>query len=109
MDDMSNIKEMVDDYMERNQEDFEDFLSPDDIYEEILHHLDSLEVPWPPHPVILGSAFPPRDHKALEEYLQSCCVWAFWCVYVSYPSRLDPAMCTVSLACFLVCDPSTSV
>ena len=44
VDDMSNIKEMVDDYMERNQEDFEDFLSPDDVYEEILHHLDSLEV-----------------------------------------------------------------
>ena len=45
VDDMSNIKEMVDDYMERNQEDFEDFVSPDDVYEEILHHLDSLEVP----------------------------------------------------------------
>ena len=44
VDDMANIKEMVDDYMERNQEDFEDFLSPDDVYEEILHHLDSLEV-----------------------------------------------------------------
>lgn len=47
MDDMSNCKEMVDDYMERNQEDFEDFVSPDDIYEEILHHLDSLEVLFP--------------------------------------------------------------
>ena len=44
VDDMSNIKEMVDDYMDRNQEDFEDFVTPDDVYEEILHHLDSLEV-----------------------------------------------------------------
>ena len=41
---MSNAKEMVDDYMERNQEDFDDFSTPDDVYEEILHHLDSLEV-----------------------------------------------------------------
>lgn len=56
MDDMSNIKEMVDDYMERNQEDFEDFVSPDDIYEEILHHLDSLEV----------RQASPRAHKGLD-------------------------------------------
>ena len=51
MDDMSNSKEMVDDYMERNQEDFDEFSAPDDVYEEILHHLDSLEVSEPclPH------------------------------------------------------------
>ena len=54
MDDMSNIKEMVDDYMERNQEDFEDFVSPDDVYEEILHHLDSLEVRQPSQSVDRG-------------------------------------------------------
>ena len=47
MDDMSNAKEMVDDYMERNQEDFDEFSTPDDVYEEILQDLDSLEVPEP--------------------------------------------------------------
>ena len=41
---MSNAKEMVDDYMERNQEDFDEFSTPDDVYEEILQDLDSLEV-----------------------------------------------------------------
>lgn len=47
MDDMSSAKEMVDDYMERNQEDFDEFSTPDDVYEEILQDLDSLEVPEP--------------------------------------------------------------
>ena len=47
MDDMSNAKEMVDDYMERNQEDFDEFSTPDDVYEEILQDLDSLEVSEP--------------------------------------------------------------
>ena len=47
VDDMSNAKEMVDDYMERNQEDFDEFSTPDDVYEEILQDLDSLEVSEP--------------------------------------------------------------
>ena len=47
VDDMSNAKEMVDDYMERNQEDFDEFSTPDDVYEEILQDLDSLEVSGP--------------------------------------------------------------
>jgi hypothetical protein len=41
---MTDIKDMVDDYMERNQESFEEFSDPDQVYYEILEQLDGLEV-----------------------------------------------------------------
>lgn len=44
MEDMTDIKEMVDDYMERNQESFDEFENPDDCYSEIVEQLDGLEV-----------------------------------------------------------------
>ena len=43
---MTDIKEMVDDYIERNQESVEEFENPDEIYAEIVDQLDSLEVPF---------------------------------------------------------------
>lgn len=48
-DDMTDIKEMVDDYMDRNQDSFDEFSDPDQAYEVILEQLDGLEVffcPW---------------------------------------------------------------
>ena len=42
--DISEAKEMVDDYMSRNQEDFDDFSAPDDLYADLLDQLDNLEV-----------------------------------------------------------------
>lgn len=44
VDDMTDIREMVDDYIERNQESVEEFENPDEIYAEIVDQLDSLEV-----------------------------------------------------------------
>ena len=37
-------KELVDDYIERNQDDFESFEDPDDLYADLLDKLDNLEV-----------------------------------------------------------------
>ena len=41
---MTDIKDMVDDYVERNQESFDEFADPDQVYEEIVEQLDGLEV-----------------------------------------------------------------
>ncbi|BDA45543.1 General negative regulator of transcription subunit 3 [Coccomyxa sp. Obi] len=47
VDDMTDIREMVDDYIERNQESVEEFENPDEIYAEIVDQLDSLEAQIP--------------------------------------------------------------
>ena len=44
VDDMADIKESVDDYLERNQDAFDDFKDPDDVYCDLIEQLDSLEV-----------------------------------------------------------------
>ena len=44
VEDMSDIKESVDDYLERNQEAFDEFATPDDVYYDLIEQLDSLEV-----------------------------------------------------------------
>ncbi|EIE20296.1 hypothetical protein COCSUDRAFT_58005 [Coccomyxa subellipsoidea C-169] len=46
-DDMTDIKEMVDDYMDRNQDSFDEFSDPDQAYEVILEQLDGLEATLP--------------------------------------------------------------
>ena len=35
------MKDLVEDYLERNQDDFDDFSSPDDLYIELLEKLDA--------------------------------------------------------------------
>lgn len=35
---------MVEDYMQRNQDDFDDFAEPDDLYADLIEQLDNLEV-----------------------------------------------------------------
>ena len=42
--DLAEAKDMVDDYMIRNQEDFDDFGNPDDLYADLIDQLDNLEV-----------------------------------------------------------------
>lgn len=37
-------KEMVEDYLQRNEDDFDDFADPDDLYADLLEELDNLEV-----------------------------------------------------------------
>lgn len=44
VDDMAGVKELVEDYIDRNQESFDEFENPDDIYSDILEELDGLEV-----------------------------------------------------------------
>lgn len=41
---MSGTKELVEDYIDRNQDSFEEFENPDDLYSDILEELDGLEV-----------------------------------------------------------------
>ena len=43
-DEMDTVKEMMDDYLDRNQDAFDDFEDPEEIYESIEHHMDNLEV-----------------------------------------------------------------
>lgn len=40
--DVDGVKDLVDDYLDRNQEDFDEFSAPDDMYEEFLSQLDSM-------------------------------------------------------------------
>ena len=42
--DIEEVKDMVDDYLERNQESFSEFETPDDLYAGLIEQLDSLEV-----------------------------------------------------------------
>lgn len=39
---------MVEDYMQRNQDDFDDFAEPDDLYADLIEQLDNLEVSFQP-------------------------------------------------------------
>lgn len=41
---VETVKDMLDDYLERNQDDFDEFDTPDDIYEGIMAQLEGLEV-----------------------------------------------------------------
>ena len=41
---METVKDLVDDYLERHEEAFDEFDTPEDLYESIGEHLDSLEV-----------------------------------------------------------------
>lgn len=38
---VADVKDLVDDYLDRNQEDFDDFCSPDDLYDDLLEKLDA--------------------------------------------------------------------
>lgn len=40
--DVEGVKDLVDDYLERNQEDFEEFDTPDDIYADLVDQLDGM-------------------------------------------------------------------
>jgi hypothetical protein len=40
---MTDIKDSVDDYLERNQDAFDEFATPDEAYYEVIEQLDSLE------------------------------------------------------------------
>ncbi|GAB4817698.1 hypothetical protein N2152v2_004744 [Parachlorella kessleri] len=40
--DVEGVKDLVEDYIDRNQEDFEDFTNPDDLYELLLPQLDNM-------------------------------------------------------------------
>ena len=44
VDDMADIKDSVDDYLDRNQDAFDEFDNPDDVYYDLIEQLDSLEV-----------------------------------------------------------------
>lgn len=46
-DEMEGVKELVDDYVERHEEAFDEFDTPEDLYESIAEHLDNLEVHLP--------------------------------------------------------------
>ncbi|KAI3433476.1 hypothetical protein D9Q98_003288 [Chlorella vulgaris] len=40
--DVEGVKDLVDDYLDRNQDDFEEFAAPDDLYEELLDQLEGM-------------------------------------------------------------------
>lgn len=42
--DLNEVQSSVNDYLDRNQEDFDFFSCPDDSYEDVLEQLDNLEV-----------------------------------------------------------------
>ena len=42
----TEAKELIDDYILRNQDDFDEFSDPDDLYADLLDKLDNLEVSW---------------------------------------------------------------
>lgn len=50
--DILEPKELVDDYLLRNQDDFEEFGDPDDLYADLIEQLDNLEVGFPLMPWI---------------------------------------------------------
>ena len=41
---LEDVKEALDDYLTRNQDDFDDFEAPDDLYADLVDQLDNLEV-----------------------------------------------------------------
>ncbi len=41
---IEEVREMVDDYLERHEDAFDEFDNPDDIYSELVEQLDGLEV-----------------------------------------------------------------
>jgi len=41
------VREMVDDYLERHEDAFDEFDNPDDIYSDLVEQLDGLEVRAP--------------------------------------------------------------
>ncbi|KAL4431048.1 hypothetical protein ABPG75_006304 [Micractinium tetrahymenae] len=40
--DVEGVKDLVDDYLERNQDDFEEFDTPDDLYADLIEQLDGM-------------------------------------------------------------------
>ncbi|EFN50411.1 hypothetical protein CHLNCDRAFT_144668, partial [Chlorella variabilis] len=40
--DVEGVKDLVDDYLDRNQDDFDEFAAPDDLYEELIEQLDGM-------------------------------------------------------------------
>lgn len=42
--DVSDSKDLIEDYLQRNQEDPDDFTNPDDLYSDLIDQLDNLEV-----------------------------------------------------------------
>eukprot|EP00887_Chlorella_sp_A99_P005658 scaffold1.g5658.t1 len=41
-DEVDGIKDLLDDYLDRNQEDFDEFASPDDMYGDLLEQMDTM-------------------------------------------------------------------
>ena len=77
VDDMSDIKESVEDYLDRNQDSFDEFENPDDVYYDLIEQLDSLEV------LLFWQQWaPPLDRAQCPEavYLfgHCTCVLLFW-------------------------------
>jgi len=44
---IEEVREMVDDYLERHEDAFDEFDNPDDIYSDLVEQLDGLEVRAP--------------------------------------------------------------
>mmetsp|Transcript_32597 Transcript_32597/g.92416 ORF Transcript_32597/g.92416 Transcript_32597/m.92416 type:complete len:687 (-) Transcript_32597:89-2149(-) len=67
-DDVANVKDMVDDYLERGQEDFDEFACPDDLYDELLEQLDSAnKLDALPAPPIIEKKADKKSDKEKEE------------------------------------------
>lgn len=66
--DVQEAKELVDDYILRNQDDFDEFSDPDDLYADLIEKLDNLEV----RPFLLRhQTWLDRDMKARSLELSS--------------------------------------
>ncbi len=72
-DEVLEVKDLVDDYIERNQEDFDDFDTPDDVYESVLETLENLGEGTVPLP---GAVVAPlKVHKHRDSGLEFYSAW----------------------------------
>lgn len=69
-DETDSVKELIEDYLERNQDAFEEFENPEDVYESIEHHMDNVEVRCGCSLCKLGPADVTRSALALASLLQ---------------------------------------
>ncbi|KAK9814381.1 hypothetical protein WJX72_004900 [[Myrmecia] bisecta] len=67
-DEIEEVKELVEDYLERNQESFDEFENPDDLYAEMIDLLDGLEAQLPTTIVQhIGKTANPREKEKEKE------------------------------------------
>ena len=69
---IEEVREMVDDYLERHEDAFDEFDNPDDIYSELVEQLDGLEV-GAPHSILckIDIVYPSRLLLLLEKFFLS--------------------------------------